>query len=150
MSTPPRSQLPAPDDPIADDEHVYRLVKISACKAIEGRWEFQSGAFDNSTPSNDSERDDEMSVVLGDTLSALGRLPQNLPGESALAGDAEVWGVAALNVGFLRKYEEQDIHRSQSADEPAHGDVRGQKNAKRRKRLKKHAKWVIEPQRSAT
>jgi hypothetical protein len=123
-------------------------VKVSACRAVDGRWEFQSGAFCNSTPLCDGERDDEMSVVLGDTLSALGRRPESLPVDTHWSGDAELWGVAVLNVGFLRKDEEQEIFRTPEDDEPAHGDVRGQKNPKRRKRLKKHARWVVEPQKS--
>jgi len=131
---------------VDDDGDVYRLVKVDACQAVDGRWEFQSSAFDNSTPLHDAERDDEMSVVLEDTLSALDRVPENLPVETPCPGDPELWGVARLNVGFLRNDEEQEILRTPNDDEPAHGDVRGRKNAGRRKRLKKHARWVVEPQ----
>lgn len=133
-----------------DDESVYRLVKVSECKVVDGRWEFQSGAFSNSTPQHDDERDDEMSVVLADTLSALDRSAENLPVETPCPGEPEIWGVAKLNAGFLRKDEKQEVLRSAKDDEPAHGDVRGPKNPKRRKRLKKHASWVIEPQQAPT
>lgn len=124
---------------------VYRLIPVSACDAVDGRWEFQSGAFDNATPIADGERDDDMSVVLGDTLEALARVPEALPEETACAGTPELWGVAELNVGFLRDEVKQSIHRTPNDHEPAHGDVRGAKNPKRRKKLKRHAKWVVEP-----
>ncbi|HXB64306.1 MAG TPA: hypothetical protein VNV42_05450 [Solirubrobacteraceae bacterium] len=39
---------------------MYWLVKVDAREAVDGHWEFQSGAFDNATPLNDGERDDEM------------------------------------------------------------------------------------------
>ena len=137
--------MPALEAPVADETDVYRLIPVASCDVIDGQWEFQSGAFDNSTPLRDGERDDEMSVVLQDTLAALDRLPERLPIETPCSGDPELWGVARLNIGFLRKDEEQEIIRSPKEDEPAHGDVRGTKNTKRRRRLKKHAEWVIRP-----
>ncbi|MBA3808982.1 MAG: hypothetical protein H0X28_11425 [Solirubrobacterales bacterium] len=137
--------MPAVDAPVDDADDVYRLVKVDDCNAVDGRWEFQSNAFDNATPFHDGERNDEMSVVLGDTLSALDRAPENLPAESPFPGDPERWGVARLNAGFLRS-QMQEILRTPTEDEPAHGDVRGSKNSGCRKRLKKHARWVVEPQ----
>jgi hypothetical protein len=50
-----------------------------------------------------------------------------------------------LQVGFLRNDEKQEVLRTPNDDEPAHGDVRGAKNPKRRRRLKEHAEWVIRP-----
>jgi hypothetical protein len=89
-----------------------------------------------------------MSVVLGDTLSAFGRQPSGLPAESVVcAGAPEDWGVAVLEVAFLRQSEEQEILRTPEDAEPAHGDVRGTKGSGRRKRLKAHADWVIQPAR---
>lgn len=146
-TTPPESpQLPALDAPVEDDTLVYRLVPVDACDAVDGKWEFQSGAFDNSTPIDESERDDQMSVVLGDTLGALDRIPEQLPVETPCAGEPERWGVAKLNTGFLRGEVSQEILRTPEPEEPAHGDVRGAKNPKRRKKLKRHAEWVVEPQ----
>jgi hypothetical protein len=147
LTTPPerQQQLPPPDAPVADETDVYRLVSVDACDVRDGRWEFQSGAFDNSTPINDGERDDEMSVVLGDTLALLDRVPDNLPIETPCAGEPALWGVARLNAGFLKNDMNQSIHRTAKEDELAHGDVRGAKNPKRRKKIKKHATWVIEP-----
>lgn len=137
--------MPAVDAPVNDGDEVYRLVKVDSCRAVDGRWEFQSSAFDNSSPLHDDERDDEMSVVLQDTLSALERVPERLPIETPVTGGLETWGVARLSAGFLRNQEDQDILRSPNDDEPAHGDVRGTKNPPRRKRLKKNATWVVEP-----
>jgi hypothetical protein len=131
-------EIPADDSPVDDDVVVYRLVPTTWCDVIEGAWEFQSGAFDNS--SGDAN---DMSVVLGDTLAALNGDPEELPETTA-------WGVAALEVAYLRHQEEQRIGRSPVAGsielrDRAHGDVIGPKNAKRRKRLKRHAWWVVRP-----
>jgi hypothetical protein len=150
LATPPERQLPPPDAPVADETDVYRLVSVDLCDVIGGRWHFQSCAFDNSTPIHAGERDDEMSVVLGDTLTLLDRLPDNLPAESSVCvGDPELWGVAKLNAGFLKNDMEQSIHRSPKDDEPAHGDVRGEKKTSRRRKIKKRAEWVVEPAKPA-
>jgi hypothetical protein len=138
--------LPALDAPVDDETLVYRLIPVSSCDVIDGRWEFQSGAFDNSTPLVEGERDDEMSVILGDTLEAVERTPDALPVETPCSGSPELWGVAKLRAGFLREDLKQSLHRTPKDDEPAHGDVRGAKNPKRRKKLKRHAEWVVEPQ----
>ncbi len=136
--------MPALDAPVDDETLVYRLISVYACNAVNGRWEFQSGAFSNATPLNEDEPRDDMSVVLGDALAALDRAPARLPVESPLGGDPQLWGVAKLRVGFLR-HQEQKILRTPTDDEPAHGDVRGAKNGRRRKALKKHAEWVVQP-----
>lgn len=128
-----------------DDGHVYRLIPVGACDVVDGQWEFQSGAFDNATPLNNAESPLDMSVALGDALESLGRTPERLPVETPCAGEPEQWGVAVLQVGYLRKEEDQQILRTPKDDEPAHGDVRGVKNTKRRRRLKKHAEWVVRP-----
>jgi hypothetical protein len=137
--------LPALDAPVDDETLVYRLIPVGSCKAVDGQWEFQSGAFNNATPLHDGEPQDDMSVVLGDELEALGRVPATLPVESPPGGDPQLWGVAKLQVGFLRHQEQQEILRTPKDDEQAHGDVRGAKNPARRKRLKKHAEWVVQP-----
>lgn len=139
--------MPAVDAPIADSDEVYRLIKVADCKAENGKWMFQSLAFSNATPLEDAERDDEMSVVLEDTLAALERAPEDLPTEGPFPGGPHGWGVARLSVGFVRKENsKQEVLRSPNDEEPAHGDVRGNKPPACRKRLKKHATWVIEPQ----
>jgi hypothetical protein len=130
---------------VPDDGCVYRLIPVGSCSVINGQWEFQSGAFDNASPLDDAESPLDMSVALGDTLKSRGRSPEHLPVETPCAGEPELWGVAVLQVGYLCNEEEQEILRTPQEDEPAHGDVRGVKNTKRRRRLKKHAEWVIRP-----
>jgi hypothetical protein len=63
--------LPADDTPVEGTVPIYRLVKTTQCSVEAGQWEFQSGAFDNN-------EGDDMSVVLGNTLEAMGRLPDDL------------------------------------------------------------------------
>lgn len=126
-----------------DEVFVYRLIPVSWCQAVDGEWEFQSGAFDNATPEHEDDSPDDMSVVVGDTLAALHRAPEALPAETPWADDE--WGVAALQAAFLRHSEEQKLRRTPNDDERAHGDVRGKKGHKRRRRLKRHATWVVRP-----
>lgn len=123
---------------------IYRLVRVGDCEAVNGHWCFQSNAFDNASQRTDDEHPDDMSVVLGDTLAALGREPGKLPDETSWINVAEDWGVAALEARYLTQEEEQVILRTPNA-EPAHGDVRGKKGSSRRKRIKKHAWWICQP-----
>ena len=134
MSAP--SELLADDEPVARSTPVYRLIPTDHCGVGEdGQWAFQSAAFDN----NDGN---DMSVVLGDTLEALGRRPEDLP--EYTFGDSTRWGVAVLRAADLFD-EEQEILRTRQPGEPAHADVRGPKNPRRRKRIKKRAQWVVRP-----
>ncbi len=110
---------------------------------VDGQWEFQSGAFDNATPNSPDEPPDDMSVVLGDTLEILGRRPSHLPTDTPWTG--EEWGVAVLEASYVRNEVSQEIRRTPEEHELAHGDVRGKKNSKKRKRLKAHARWVVRP-----
>jgi hypothetical protein len=75
LSTEPHPELPDPNSAVDDEVFVYRLIPVWWCDVIEGKWEFQSGAFDNATPEHEHESPDDMSVVLGDTLAALARSP---------------------------------------------------------------------------
>lgn len=131
----PPADLPEDDSPIADDTPLYRLVPLVHCDVVDGRWEFQSAAFDNNEGL-------DMSVVLGDTLEALERKPAELPHD--LFSDQQSWGVAAITAGDLR-HEAQEIVRTPRPEEPAHGDVRGPKNGGRRKRIKRLARWEVRP-----
>jgi len=133
------AELPAGDAPVPNPTPLYRLVPTDQCDVIEGEWEFQSAAFDN----NDG---DDMSIVLDDTLQALGRTPADLP-ERTFPNQEGRWGIAVIHdAGYLRDDEEQEIRRTprtEEPEEPAHGDVRGKKGGKRRKRIKKRAEWVL-------
>jgi hypothetical protein len=131
-------ELPADDAPVPDPTRIFRLVPTDYCEVgDDGEWVFQSGAFDN----NDG---DDMSVALGDTLEALGRTPDDLP-ERTFPQQPERWGVAVVEAGYLKNDEEQEIRRTPTHEERAHGDVRGRKRGNRRKRIKKHAAWVFPP-----
>lgn len=145
-TSPPQGSEQGPEPEIDDASAVYRMIPVGSCEVIDGQWEFQSAAFDNASPLTFGGRDDEMSVILSDKLAALKRVPERLPLETPCAGDPESWGVARLNVGFLRSKEDQEVLRSPTDDERAHGDVRGKKGYKRRRRLKQHAEWVIRPE----
>jgi hypothetical protein len=143
LSRTPSPELPDPNLPVGNDVLLYRLVSTHWCDVVDGQWEFQSGAFDNTTPQSPDESPDDMSVVLGDTLQLLGRDPTNLPDDTPWTDDD--WGVAVLRAGYVTNDEKQQVRRTPEELEPAHGDVRGKKGSKRRKRLKAHAQWVIRP-----
>lgn len=131
-------------DPVGDDVWLYRLVKVVNCKAAGEKWEFQSTAFANSSREG---HENEMSVVLGDSLSALERFPDDLP-HFQYPDDAGEWGVAKLRADCARAVEpeKQDVVRSKMNSEPAHGDVVGtKKKQKTRRALKECATWVVEP-----
>ena len=85
-----------------------------------------------------------MSIVVGDTLTHHQRLPGDLP-EFSYPEEAEQWGVAKVKTEAVRTINEQKVVRSPEPNEPAHGDVLGTKNTKRRKKFKKLASWVVEP-----
>ena len=85
-----------------------------------------------------------MSIVVADTLAQHQRLPEDLP-EFSYPQEAEQWGVAKVKTEAVRTINEQEVVRSPELKEPAHGDVLGTKNSKRRKKFKKLASWVVEP-----
>ncbi len=126
---------------VPDDVDVYRLIPTQQCEVVDGEWEFASWAFDNSSLPGHQE---EMSVILGDRLAELNRRPEDLP-VYTYPEEADRWGVAAMSAGCVRGISGQQIVRSPTSREPAHGDVIGVKNHKRRKRLKACARWVVRP-----
>lgn len=126
---------------VHDEVWLYRLIPVTLCEAVEGEWQFRSGAFANSTEPGFEK---EMSIVLDDALSEHARRPEDLP-DFSFPDEADQWGVAKLRTDCARAIPEQEIVRSPNADEPAHGDVLGIKNTKRRKKFKKCASWVVEP-----
>jgi len=130
-----------PDEPVTGDTPIYRLVPVEQCEVVEGAWIFRSGAFDNSSMPG---FENEMSVILGDTLAALGRDPGELP-RRAYPEQPGRWGLAVLRASCVTSVPEQTIRRSPTPEECAHGDVVGAKNTKRRKRLKRCATWVFPP-----
>jgi hypothetical protein len=133
---PPEGIVGDADDPsIADTTAIYRRVPPQHCRFVDGDVEVRDGAFKN-FPKPERKR---MSVVLGDRLVALQRDPRTI-----LEG-YEHCGVVVLRAGRLRHEEDQTIQRTPTADEPAHGDVIGEKSAARKKHLAAMAEWVIKP-----
>jgi hypothetical protein len=128
-------------DPVGDEVWLYRLIPVELCEPVEDGWEFRSGAFANST---EDGFENEMSIVVGDTLAHLQRSPEDLP-QFSYPDEAAHWGVAKVKTEAVRTINEQEVVRSPEPNEPAHGDVLGNKNSKRRKKFKKLASWVIEP-----
>jgi hypothetical protein len=125
--------VPADDDPVPEDVLLHRLIPPLWWKPIDGVWEPSSGGFDNSSGAGQ-----DMSVVLGDTLAAMGRTA-----ESLVEGRPD-WGVASLPARAALA-EGQTIRRTPTPEEPAHGDVIGPKSGKRRGRLKKAVVSLITP-----
>jgi hypothetical protein len=137
--------LPGDDAPVERRTALYRLVPTSQCEVRDGQWAFRSSAFDNSSLPGFT---DEMSVILGDTLAALDRDPLDLH-ERFYPSDPANWGVARLEAGCVVDSGPQEVRRSPTVDERAHGDVVGAKGGGQRKRLKKCASWVFPPSRPA-
>lgn len=78
-----------------------------------------------------------MSVVLGDSLANMGRQPSSLairPGG----------GLVRLQAGAARA-QQQRIERTPQPEEPAHGDVWGDKPGVTRRALAQAAEWEIPP-----
>lgn len=127
------------DDPsIADGTLLLRRVLTRPDVSIVwddnlSRWRPSSVAFEdhrNGTP---------MSIVLTDTLDAMGRSY-----ESALAGHEDTHSLAAISAGLARQCA-QKVAREPTQDEPAHGVVVGQKTKKIQRKLAKAAEWIVEP-----
>jgi hypothetical protein len=100
---------------------------------VAGEWRVISGGLDNSSGGGE-----DMSVILGDTLAAMGRTPESL------VANRPDCGVVTLRAGTVRA-EGQTIVRTREADEPAHGDVVGTKGPGKRKRLVRDAVHIIKP-----
>lgn len=127
---------PPEDDSTIDPEtELFRRVPPAHWKKVGDRFVLRDGAFKN-FPSPERKR---ISVVLGDTLSDHKRDP-----ESLRTPDQANYGVVAIKAKVVRA-ECQRIQRSPRDDEPAHGDVYGDKSMSRRKKFVAHAEWVVYP-----
>lgn len=134
--TPDAEEDPPDDDLSIDgDTDLFRRVPPDHYKVVDGRFVLREGAFKN-FPHPERKR---MSVVLGDTLAGAGRQP-----ESILTPEQSAFGVVAIRASAVRE-EEQRIERSTLDEEPAHGDVYGEKPGGRRKRFVAVAEWVVYP-----
>jgi hypothetical protein len=118
------------DASVADDCLLYRWLREQDViwDANRNRQRPTSAAFQNTTDT------DQMSIVLGDTLADLGRLPE------ALANPY----LASLGAGYVRSID-QHVERDPLASEPAHGHVVGEKAESRRRRMAHTAVMVVAP-----
>jgi hypothetical protein len=125
-----------PDDDRTIDDHtpLYRRVPPAQWKEVGDEYVVRDGAFKN-FPHPERKR---MSVVLADTLEQLDRDTESV------RGDEPNYGVIAITAKAARD-EEQRIERSPRYDEPAHGDVYGDKPPGRRKKFAAQAEWVVYP-----
>jgi len=123
---------------VAPDVELYRLVHPEYhvdWDHDENRWRVKSSAFQNSTKPVKSDR---MSVVLGDTLENEGRSPEDA------RRTKPTWYVVSLTTHFVTS-EQQEVERDPIPEEPAHGNVVGAKNPRRRSRFARAARWIVEP-----
>lgn len=128
-------EAPEDDLSVEGETDLLRRVPPDHYKVVAGEFVLRDGAFKN-FPQPERKR---MSVVLGDTLSGMGREP-----ESILTSEQSAFGVVAIKASAVRA-EEQRVIRSELQDEPAHGDVYGDKPGSRRKRFAAVATWVVYP-----
>lgn len=129
------SEDPPDDDPTVEDQTpLYRRVPPAHWKKVGNEYIVRDGAFKN-FPNPERKR---MSVVLGDTLEQLDRDTESVRNSQL------DYGVIAITAKVARD-EEQRIERSPRDDEPAHGDVYGDKPTGRRKEFASQAVWVVYP-----
>lgn len=126
---------PYDDTSIDNSTLLYRWVAPAHIRRTEDGIECRDGAFKN-FPNPETRC---MSIVLDDALRLQQREPQSIlslrPG----------YGLVALTAGEVREMEHQRVLRSPRPEEPAHGDVWGDKSAGRRRRLAQMARWIIQP-----
>lgn len=134
MSVQPSEEPPEDDHTVEDGTALYRRVPPAHWKKVGDEFIVRDGAFKN-FPNPERKR---MSVVLGDTLEQLDR------GTESVRGRAPNYGVIAITAEIARQ-EAQRIERSPQNDEPAHGDVYGEKPTSCRKKFAAQAVWVVYP-----
>jgi len=113
---------------------LYRWVSPTHVRQTPIGPEWREGVFKN-FPRPEERR---MSVVVQDRLDELNRSPASIL--DGLVG----YGLIGIRAGDVRE-EEQRIERTPRDDEPAHGDVWGDKPGARRRKLAAKAFWVVPP-----
>lgn len=126
------------DDPTVDDDVLLlrRIPVNPACVVRDenlGCYRPSSAAFENHSNGT------PMSVVLSDTLDALGR-----EHESALGEYVENFSLASFKASTARACD-QGISREPTDEEPAHGEVFGEKPKSVRRKIAKSAEWIVPP-----
>jgi hypothetical protein len=126
---------PVDDETVDEWCRLYRWVSPEHWKRHdEGPPTIRDGAFKN-FPRKELKR---VSIALEDTLLEADREPADL----APLGPRH--GLAWIHAVVARK-ENQALERTPTADEPAHGDICGEKPTSLRRRLADQATWAIEP-----
>lgn len=120
------------DATVTNETRLYRRVSPQFIKPEGDTFRVSSGAFQNTSGTN------EMSVSLGDTLEEIGTEP------ASLLDDFPGYGLVSLTAGLVRG-EEQTVRRSPTEQDPAHGDVIGEKSGGRRKRFARQLEWAVLP-----
>ncbi|MCY3820356.1 MAG: hypothetical protein OXH52_13495 [Gammaproteobacteria bacterium] len=122
------------DATVSDDDELLRRVppNMISRKEGQGTLEVSSAAFTN--PSDGSG----MSVVIRSALIAGGGCI-----EEVLAG-YEGFGLVSIQVASVRE-QNQMVVRKPLPENPAHGEVIGQKTRGVRRALKQSAKLIIQP-----
>jgi hypothetical protein len=134
VSVGPSDDPPDDDLTVADATPLYRRVPPAHWKKVGETYIVRDGAFKN-FPNPERRR---MSVVLGDALEQLERDAESV------RGDLSNYGVVSITAKVARD-EDQRLERSPRDDEPAHGDVHGDKPEGRRKKFAASAVWVVYP-----
>jgi hypothetical protein len=98
----------------------------------DGGIRVSSGAFQNSSNS------EGMSVLLEDALEAEERTA------ASTISAYPSFGLVSVTAGFCFT-EDQAVERVPEDNDPAHGEVIGEKSQGRRKRFAKAASWVVQP-----
>ncbi len=130
--------MPDIDDLTIDNETLLlrRIPTNPVCIVRDdnlGCWRPSSASFENHPDGS------PMSVVLSDTLDELDR-----PYTSALGDHGEDFSLASFKAGLARECN-QGVMRKPTEEEPAHGEVFGNKSKSVRKKLAKNASWIVPP-----
>ena len=129
------SDAPEPNRPIDGQTRLYRRInRPHYSPQADGSFRLRDTAFKNSPGGGK-----DMSVALEDTLADSGGEVMDV-----LAGYGAEWGLAAITTQTAWDHE-QDVQRTPKDDDPAHGDVIGEKPTGRRKKLALAAEWVVLP-----
>jgi hypothetical protein len=128
--------LPFEDDlTVGGNTDLYRLLNPDhdvAWDYDDRRWIPKSSAFQNTSNT------DRMSVILGNLLEEERRPPHDA------RRTKPDWYVVALTAGLVRE-EDQIIVADPKLEEPAHGNVIGEKNRSRRRLFASNARWIVAP-----
>ncbi len=123
---------------VPDDTRLFRRLPpvwvVEDVKRAEG-FRPSSQAFQNNTK---PVKTNSMSIYLEDTLDSLGRTPA-----SVVAGSDFL--LVALKAGFVRAQDHQEVERTPTSEEPAHGDVVGDKPSRVKDSFAREAEWTVPP-----